>query len=108
MHQIKHVVLLKFKSTTSTKKVEEIFAALAGLQKKVPGIVDFSGGAYSSHEGLNQGFTHGFVMTFLDAASRDRYLPHPDHEVVKQMILPELDGGIAGVVAFDWEHEAAA
>jgi len=104
MPQIKHAVLLKFKPTTSQPKIDEIFAALKGLGDKIPGLLDFSGGAYSSGEGLNKGFTHGFVMTFTDAASRDGYLPHPDHEVVKQMIFPELDGGLDGVVAFDWEH----
>ncbi len=102
MPQIKHVVLLKFKPSTSQEKIDGIFIALAGLKDKIPGILDFSGGAYSSDEGLNKGFTHGFLMTFEDAAARDDYLPHPDHEVVKKMILPELDGGLDGVIAFDW------
>ena len=103
MTQVKHVVLLKFKAGLSQAKIDEIFAALDGLRGKIPGLLDFSGGAYSSDEGLNKGFTHGFVMTFTDAASRDAYLPHPEHEVVKKMIFPELDGGLDGVVAFDWE-----
>jgi hypothetical protein len=46
-------------------------------------------------------------MTFADAASRDAYLPHPEHDKVKQLIFPELDGGLDGVVAFDWEHRPA-
>jgi hypothetical protein len=105
MAQIKHVVLMKFKSTTSPQKVRDIFAALAGLRRVIPGLLDFSGGPYSSTEGLHQDFTHGFVMTFTDAASRDVYIPHPEHEKVKQLIVPELDGGIKGVIAFDWEHQ---
>lgn len=105
MAQIKHAVLLKFKSSTSPEKLDEILAALAGLRGKIPGLLDFSGGPYSSPEGLNKGFTHGFVMTFTDAASRDVYLPHPEHEKVKNIIFPELDGGLDGVIAFDWEHE---
>ncbi len=106
MPQVKHVVLLKFKSTTTPQKVREMFAALDGLRGKIPGLLDFSGGPYSSGEGLNKGFTHGFVMTFADAQSRDTYLPHPEHEKVKQIIFPELDGGLDGVVAFDWIHSA--
>ena len=105
MPQIKHAVLVKFKSSTPPAKIDEVFAALEGLKDKIPGLLDFTGGPYSSEEGLNKGFTHGFVMTFVDAAARDGYLPHPDHEVVKQLIVPELDGGLDGVVAFDWEHE---
>jgi len=104
MSTIKHVVLLRFKPEISQSKIDEIFAALAGLKDKIPGLLDFSGGPYSSDEGLNKGFTHGFVMTFADAASRDVYLPHPDHEVVKNIIFPELDGGLDGVVAFDWQE----
>jgi hypothetical protein len=105
MPQIKHVVLLKFKASTSGQKVRDIFAALAGLRRVIPGLLDFSGGPYSSTEGLHQGFTHGFVMTFVDAASRDGYIPHPEHEKVKQLIVPELDGGLKGVIAFDWQHQ---
>ena len=107
MAQIKHVVLMRFRASTSEPKIRQIFAALAGLGPKIPGLLDFSGGRYSSGEGLNKGFTHGFVMTFADAASRDAYLPHPEHEKVKQLIFPELDGGLDGVVAFDWEHRPA-
>ena len=105
MPQIKHAVLMRFKPSTSGQKVREIFAALAGLRRVIPGLLDFSGGPYSSTEGLQQGFTHGFVMTFADAASRDGYIPHPEHEKVKQLIVPELEGGIKGVIAFDWEHQ---
>jgi len=107
MPQIKHMVLLRFRASTSQQKIKQIFAALASLRQKMPGLLDFSGGPYSSGEGLNKGFTHGFVMTFTDAASRDAYLPHPEHEKVKQLIFPELDGGLDGVVAFDWQHQPA-
>ena len=47
--------------------------------------------------------THGFCMTFPDAAARDAYLPHPEHEKVKAVVLEVLDGGLDGVVAFDYE-----
>ena len=99
---ITHVVLLKIRKDVSKDQVAKVFEALAGLQKKIPGILSFSGGAYSSPEGLHRGFTHGFVMTFKDAASRDVYLPHPDHEVVKAIVLKVLDGGLDGVIAFDY------
>lgn len=102
MPQVKHVVLLRFRSEVSPETKDEIFAALAGLQDKIPGLLDFSGGPYSSPEGFNKGFTHGFVMTFADEASRDVYLPHPEHEKIKSIVLPALEGGTDGVVSFDW------
>lgn len=41
-------------------------------------------------------------MTFTDAAARDAYLPHPAHQAVVQRLMPMLDGGLDGVVAFDF------
>ncbi len=99
MPQIKHIVLLKFKKGTPAVQVKKIFQDLENLRHVIPGILDFAGGPYSSHEGLNQGYTHGFVMTLDSAASRDAYLPHPKHEKVKNAILPLVDA----VVAFDFE-----
>ena len=96
---IQHVVLLKIKDEVSEEKVSDLFEKLAELKQLIPGITYFAGGPYSSHEGLNQGYTHGFVMTFDKAQSRDNYLPHPEHERVKGDILPCIDG----VVAFDFE-----
>jgi hypothetical protein len=100
---IHHFVLFKLKKSATPTQIAEVFADLAGLKGKVPGLLSFAGGPYSSPEGLHQGFTHGFAMTFRDAAARDGYLPHPEHEKVKAAILPLLDGGLAGVVAFDFE-----
>ena len=100
---IHHLVLLKIKKTVTPAQTAKAFADLAGLKAKIPGLLSFAGGPYSSPEGLNQGYTHGFSMTFRDAKARDVYLPHPAHEIVKETILPLLEGGLAGVVAFDFE-----
>ena len=59
-----------------------------------------SAGPYSSPEGLNRGSTHGCLMTFADAAARNSYLTHPDHEKVKEQFLPFVEE----VVAFDFEE----
>ena len=99
MAEVKHVVLLKFKSGTTAQQIGGFYSSLAGLKKDIAGLKDFVGGPYSSPEGLNQGYTHGFVMTFADAASRDVYLPHPAHEAVKGQIVPHVDA----IVAFDFE-----
>lgn len=100
---IHHLVLFKIKKSATPQQIARMFADLAGLKAKVPGLLSFAGGAYASPEGLNQGYTHGFAMTFRDAVARDVYLPHPEHEKVKATILPLLEGGLAGVVAFDFE-----
>ncbi len=106
MPRVKHAVLLRIKKDAPATEVRAIFAGLADLRHAIPGILDFSGGPYSSPEGMNKGFTHGFVMTFADEASRDAYLPHPDHEALKRRVLPILEGGIDGAIAFDWLEPA--
>lgn len=99
MTQIQHMVLLKFKPEVTSGQIAELFQQLSELQQLIPGITYYAGGSYSSHEGLNQGYTHGFLMTFESAGARDVYLPHPEHERVKNALLPCLDG----VLAFDFE-----
>jgi len=54
-----------------------------------------------SDEGLNQGYTHGFLMTFESIAARNAYLPHPEHERVKAELLLYIDS----VIAFDFESD---
>jgi hypothetical protein len=100
MPAIYHMVLLQFQNEVSEESISDAYAQLASLQEKIPGIVSFQGGPYSSHEGLNQGFTHGFLMVFENAEARDVYLPHPEHERVKAAILPLVED----FVAFDFEE----
>jgi hypothetical protein len=93
------MALLKFKPEATPEKIDALFARLAELKQVIPGIVYFAGGAYSSSEGLNQGYTHGFLMTFESVAARDVYLPHPEHERVKAEILPYIED----IVVFDFQ-----
>ena len=99
---IKHIVLLKIKAGTSPDTIDRIERELAGLKDKIPGILSFDWGPYSSDEGLNKGFTHGFVMGFDSPTARDNYLPHPEHEKVKALVLENIDG-LEAVIAFDFE-----
>ena len=100
MPKIYHMVLVKFASAKA-HRAPELGAALAALQAKMPGFLSVRGGPYSSPEGLNQGYTHGYLMVFENADVRNRYLTHPDHETLKQAFLPDLEG----VVAFDFEAD---
>jgi hypothetical protein len=99
---VQHLVLFRFRSNLALGAVEKIWEELRGLQDVVPGIVGFQGGAYRSPEELARGFSHGLIITFIDAAARDAYLPHPAHQAVVTQLLPMLEGGIDGVLAFDF------
>ncbi len=97
-----HVVLFRFRSDLPEGAVEDVFQTLRSLPQAIAGLREFQGGAYHSSEGLSQGFTHGFTMLFDDEAARDAYLPHPAHQAVVEQLVPMLEGGLAGVVAFDF------
>ena len=99
MPEIQHLVLLKFKPDVTPEKITELFSQVAQLQQLISGITYFAGGPNSSPEGLNQGYTHGFMMTFESVDARDTYLPHSEHEVVKAALSQCIDS----VLAFDFE-----
>jgi len=99
MAKVKHIALLKFKDGTSEEQIEKFFDEIMDITESIPGIEDYVSGKNSSPENLNQGYTHGFIMTFHDAAARDAYLPHAEHERVKALILPHVES----VVVFDFE-----
>ncbi|HTD66717.1 MAG TPA: Dabb family protein [Candidatus Limnocylindria bacterium] len=96
---VQHIALFQFKVGTSADLIRSVSDHLARLAKDIPGITDFSIGTNNSPEGLAGGLTHGFVMTFQDAAARDNYLTHPEHEEFKAAALPHIEK----VVVFDYE-----
>ena len=99
MPKVKHIALLKFKEGTTQEQIDQTFDQILELSESIDGIEDYVSGANNSPENLNQGFTHGFVMTFKDGAARDAYISHPDHERVKTAVLPNIDS----IVVFDFE-----
>ena len=52
----------------------------------------FEWGRNSSPEGLDQGFTHCFIVSFDGPEGRDAYLPHPAHQAFCRRYLdPSLE-----------------
>ena len=86
----KHIAFFQFKSTCTVEDIAEVWRVMEELPKKIPGILDLTWGENTSTEGLSEGFTHSFVMLFESAAARDAYLPHPEHERVKAIVIPCL------------------
>ena len=98
MLQVKHFGVFSFKPDVSPAQIDRCFAEMRAMVGRIPGLLDMMHGPYDSPEGLAGGFTHGFIMTFEHAAARDAYLPHPEHERVKAIVVPCLDR----VVVFDF------
>lgn len=89
--KLRHVVLFQFKEGTAPEKVKEIEDAFRKLPAKVPTVVDFEWGTNNSPEGLADGFTHCFLVTFNDDAGRQVYLPHPAHHEFVGILKPHLE-----------------
>lgn len=88
--QMRHIVIFKYKPDASQEQIDKVTQAFGELKNKIPGIVDFEHGINDSPENKNIGFTHVYLLTFEDAAARDAYLPHPEHQKFGQL-LGELD-----------------
>lgn len=87
----RHVVVFKFKETTTDEQINQIVEGFGKLQNDIKEISAFEHGTNVSPEGLDQGFTHVFLVTFKDKAGLDVYLPHPAHKAFVEKLLPLLE-----------------
>lgn len=79
--KLRHIVLFKFKDGTTPEQIKEVEQAFVSLKTKLPELVkDFEYGTNNSPEGLTQGLTHCFTLTFASEKDRDAYIPHPTHQ----------------------------
>lgn len=102
MRVLRHVVMFKFKDETSDSDVNKVVDAFRGLKGKIPEISAFEYGTDNSPEGLANGFTHCFLITFGSEDARAVYLPHPAHKAFVDVLKPHLDK--VQVIDY-WAHE---
>jgi len=88
---LRHVVLFKFKDSSSVEDVKSVEAAFRNLQNEIPEIKAFEWGTNNSPEGLDDGFTHVFFVSFTSEEDRAVYLPHPKHKEFVEILKPHLD-----------------
>ena len=88
---LRHAVFFNFNDESTQADVDEIVAAFRELPSKIDSIIDFKAGVNNSPEGKDDGFTHCFLLTFADAAGREKYLPHPDHQAFGGIVGPHVE-----------------
>jgi len=76
---LRHVVMFGFKSHTSKSETAEIIQRFAKLRDTILEITAFEYGDNNSPEGLNNGLSHCFLLSFDSLAARDIYLSHQSH-----------------------------
>ena len=90
-NEFRHVVLFKFKPEATEVQVKEIEKAFAALPSKIDAVTGYEWGKSESVEGLNDGFTHCFLVTFRDKKGRETYLPHAEHKKFVELALPRIE-----------------
>ncbi|WP_235908474.1 Dabb family protein [Roseiconus nitratireducens] len=87
---LRHAVFFSFKDSASEADVQEVVDVFAALPSKIDSIIDFQYGTNNSPEGLDDGFTHCFLLTFADEAGRKEYLPHAAHKAFGDVLRPHM------------------
>ncbi|MFT3948393.1 MAG: Dabb family protein [Agriterribacter sp.] len=88
---LRHVVLFKFKDDATPDQVKKVEDAFKALPSKIKEVKAFEWGTNNSPEGLNEGLTHCFFVTFSSEKDREIYLPHPEHKAFVEILKPILD-----------------
>lgn len=87
---LRHVVLFTFRPDLDADKISEAVGKFSALAREIDVVRQFEWGENVSPEGLGQGYTHCFFLSFDDAAARDEYLNHPAHQIFVAYVQPLL------------------
>jgi hypothetical protein len=98
---IRHIVLLKARPGVSEAGIAAIFADLATIRDKLPGVLAIHSGRSESPEKIERGYLHGFTVDFTDWEALAAYQDHPDHKRVGAALVAAAVGGIDGILVFD-------
>ena len=96
---IYHILLLEPKPETTSEELLVALERFKALKGQIPGLMEVQVGV-NPHM-ANQGYTHGFVMTFESKEALKAYSPHPAHKAIS----PELRRLCSHLLHFDLPQE---
>lgn len=99
---LRHIVLFRFRPETTAATKARLDDAFMQLKTKIPEVISIEAGTNNSPEGLSDGFTHGYVVTFRSENDRALYLPHPEHQKFVTLVKPHLEKALV----FDFTTDA--
>lgn len=116
--EVRHFVAFRFKAAVSAQQRAEVRRRFLELRRSAraadgkPYILAIEAGDADSPEGLDQGMTQGYLVTFRTRADRDYYVGRPKftpydpaHDAFKAFVGPLLEADAAGrpgVFVFDY------
>jgi Stress responsive A/B Barrel Domain len=83
-----HAFLFHWQPGVTEEQQTRAAKEIRALQGQIPGLVETSYNKNFSPR--SQGFTHGGVMKFRDAASLGAYATHPVHQKLVDWLMPLL------------------
>ncbi|ETI60619.1 Dabb family protein [Marinomonas profundimaris] len=96
---IRHVLFIHYKDQAKEDDIATSLRNFEQIKNKIDGIEAVEWGLNNSPEGRNKDYTHCVLMTFVDEAARDAYIPHPEHDVLKAQLGPILED----ITVFDYK-----
>ncbi|MDG2170703.1 MAG: Dabb family protein, partial [Opitutales bacterium] len=91
-------VLFDFKDGTTEESLNAIETKFTSLPGDIPEIAAYEWGTNNSPEGLDDGYSHCFLVSFNDEAGRGVYIPHPSHKEFGGVVRPNVEK----VLVFDF------
>lgn len=100
---IRHIVLIKFKPEINDNEIKSIFIELEHIRSEISGMDKVHSGRSESPEHIERGFMHGFTVDFETWQVLGEYQNHPKHKATGAKIVAAAEGGIDGILVFDFE-----
>ncbi|KAL0485384.1 hypothetical protein AKO1_002975 [Acrasis kona] len=93
---LKHIVLFSFREGTSEETIKKALENATNLQSSIPQVLSVQAGPNLA-EGLDGGFTHGFIVELTDKQSKEEFMEHNDQAAVMRELIPNLKN----IIKFD-------
>lgn len=101
---IRHCVFVRFKNDVDNNLRTQIFLEIDALKHRLPGVLAVHlGQNVSPEEGMDKGYSDGFIVDFQDAESRDIYLEDEEHKQAGARLVAASEGGVGGILVYDLE-----
>ena len=83
---IRHIILIKFKTTASINEIDKLKQNFESMPTKIEGVSSVEWGLNDSDEGKNKNYTYAVLMNFVDESARNNYSLHPEHDELKNCL----------------------
>ena len=105
---IRHIVLIKFNADLPEAEITDIWRQLHALRGHIPGLLSLTSGRSESPEQIERGYMHGFVADFESWDALQTYADDSEHKKLGARLVANAQGGIDGLLVFDFAVKECA